>query len=82
MRWFFECDEALMRGIRIVGEDLEIDAVEARRAELRVSARVMEGQLLFVELNGKEATIAYGGGAARFFRGLAILADWERPEGA
>ena len=76
MRWFFECDEALMRGIRIVGEDLGIDAVEARRAELRVSARVMEGQLLFVELNGKEATIAYGGGAARFFRGLAILADW------
>ena len=78
MRFFFECEEALREGIGILSGDLGIEISDEGDADITVSVCVLEEQTLSVELNGAAARISFGGGRARFFRGLAILADWVR----
>ncbi|MBQ8174872.1 MAG: beta-N-acetylhexosaminidase [Clostridia bacterium] len=38
----------------------------------------VDEHVLILKRQGREATITYGGGRARFFRGLARLADWAK----
>ena len=78
MRFYFENCEDLFVGISLVAKDLDITVSEKSEAEASVSVIASEEQILSVELKDGEAVITYGGGRARFFRGLAILADWVR----
>ncbi len=76
MRFCFETCEELKAGIGLLGEDLGIEIAEKGTEDVTVIAHPTEGQILSVEWNGREAHVTYGGGRARFFRGLAILVDW------
>ena len=75
MKVLFKNAEALQEGISLVANDLGIETVCEGDA-LCVCVREMEGNTLTVTLNGARAEILYGGGSARFFRGLATLVSW------
>ena len=81
MKIFFENAEKLAKGISYVAEELGITLVSRKEAELTVTVSELGERKLSVSLDGANATIAYGDGAARFFRGLAMLISWvERGE--
>ena len=73
----FQGAEALAAGIALVSEDLGIECVSAN-ADCTVTVREVEKDTLCVTLNAESAEITYGGGKARFFRGLATLCGWLR----
>ncbi len=75
MKLRFENAEHLKKGIGYLCEELDITIADdgicvrvTETAETRVT----------VTLSGKNAQIIYGGGKARFFRGLATLCGWIR----
>lgn len=72
----FEGAEDLMDGIRHVASDLSIRVADGETAPYTVKAIACEEDISEVSLNGNHATIRYGGGKARFFRGLARLIGW------
>ncbi len=74
MKIQFHNADTLMDGIALVAEDLGL--VVATPAEVTVTVMEVEDQTLTVTLNRGEASIVYGGGRSRFFRGLARLAQW------
>ena len=57
-------------------EELGIIPAAPAEAELTVCVTETEKSALTVSLSGKNATITYGGGKARFFRALATLMRW------
>ncbi len=57
-------------------EELGITPAAPGEAELTVCVTETEKSALTVSLSGKNATITYGGGKARFFRALATLMRW------
>ena len=66
----------LSQGIELVKNDLGIEIARENDAELTVTVnRVSERTLSVVYSNG-HASITYGDGKARFFRGLAMLVGW------
>lgn len=67
--------ENVIEGIKLVSEDLEFRIAE-RGANVTVNVKEVENAKVSVTLNGKKAEIVYGGGKARFFRGLAMLVSW------
>ena len=73
----FICDDSLLDGIALVSRELGINISDVSP---RVTLTVKESSenVLKVTLSGKEAEIVYGGGKARFFRGLAQLLSWLR----
>ncbi len=75
MKIFFEGAEALHEGIALLADDLGIELAD-KGAALNVRVREVANDTLSVTLNGSEAEITYGGGKARFFRGLATLCAW------
>ena len=75
MKIKFQNAENVMEGINLVADDLDIKIVE-RSANVTVTVTEVETTKLAVTLNGKNAEIVYGGGKARFFRGLAMLVSW------
>lgn len=75
MVYHFEHAEALRKGIELVAEDLGI-TVSDGNADVTVTVAEADKDLLTVVLDGKKAAITYGGGKARFFRGLALLNQW------
>ena len=74
MKLFFENAEALKKGLAILAEDLGFKMTED--APVTIAVKEADGDILEVALEGEKACITYGGGAARFFRGLAILVQW------
>ena len=64
-------------GARLLAEDLGIEIV-SEGCDICVSTSCTDGGYLSVKLDGREAKITYGGGRARLYRGLAILASWLR----
>ncbi len=77
MKLFFKNADLLANGIAAVAEELGFTPIrEAGNITVTVSEREADGYSL--SLDGGCAEIAYGGGRARFFRALAILADWLR----
>lgn len=72
----FRGAEELKQGIAYVAEDLGIDIVTAADAQITVTVEKANACVLSASLDGKEASITYGGGKARFFRGLAMLVSW------
>ena len=69
--------EALSDGIALVASELGLRVAQTDSAViLKVIETERDG--LKVTIFGKNAEISYGGGKARFFRALAILASWLR----
>ncbi len=75
MKIKFENAASLLDGIMLVAPDLGLELVESD-AELTVKATEVEKASVSVKLDGDTAEISYGDGAARFFRGLAMLVKW------
>ena len=75
MKISFQNAKALEAGIALLAGDLDIEIV-TEGAELTVAVREVEEHTLNVTLDGATAEIVYGGGKARFFRGLATLCGW------
>ena len=75
MRFCFENATALEAGIALLAEDLGIKVVTAD-AGVIVSVKEVAEATITVSLDGQKAEIVYGGGKARFFRGLATLCGW------
>ena len=71
MKIKFRCVKELAEGISILAPELDI--IVCDDADITVTAKKREGNILSVSLDGGKATITYGGGKARFFRGLAYL---------
>ena len=71
----FENAAHLENGIALVCGDLGFKRAEAD-ADLTVTVVECAENTLQVTLNGACAKILYGGGKARFFRGLATLVNW------
>ena len=75
MRIRFENANSLLKGISYVASDLGFEIVDVN-ADLTVTANEVAERTLSVTLDGSYATITYGEGKARFFRGLAKLIGW------
>ena len=76
MRICFQNAQSLWGGIQLLQEELGITPAAPGEAELTVCVTECEKSALTVSLSGKNATITYGGGKARFFRALATLMRW------
>ena len=80
MKVYFEnLDDKLHSAIEIIKGDLGIEVSSTKRCvKLSVSVEEAAEHTLSVKLCGKDASITYGGGAATFLRGLAMLCKWVR----
>lgn len=78
MKISFENAKELKSGIALVAEDLGFELSSPEEAELSVTVEALDGDELCVRLEQDRATVAFGGGKARFFRALAILVDWKK----
>ncbi len=69
--------ESLCEGLSLLLP--ELDAVLCTRcADLNVTVTECDEDLLRASLDGKNATLTYGGGKARAYRGIAKLCGWIR----
>ncbi len=75
MKLCFENATQLQAGIALVCGELGFETAQTG-ADLTVTVREVDGHTLTVTLDGTRAEIAYGGGKARFFRGLSTLCAW------
>ena len=69
---------ALAAGIALLREDLGIETAPESEARVTVAVTCAQEDILSVTLDGSHASITYGSGKARFFRGLATLTGWLR----
>ena len=76
MKYYFENAQEVLDGIKLLCDELKIEIAEKQKADIFVEVFENEKNTLSVELSGKSAKITYGGGKSRFFRGIAMLADW------
>ncbi len=76
MKLCFKNADAVIDGIKFVLDDLKIELAEQKDADVIVTLNETKEHTLSVALDNSTATVTYGGGKARFFRALAILADW------
>ena len=75
MIYKFQNAENLMNGIMFVAEELDITVADVN-ADITVHITETDKDILSVALDKENAAITYGGGKARFFRGLAMLSQW------
>jgi len=64
-----------MDGIRLLSDDLKIAPTDDG-ADITITVCESREDILCISLQGDRASITYGGGKARFFRGLATLVGW------
>jgi len=76
MKYCFKNADALTQGILEISKDLGFEVTDCGNADITVTVETSEQRTLAVCLDGDKASITYGEGKARFFRGLAILVDW------
>ncbi len=76
MKLYFKNTDTAIDGIRLVLDDLNITLSNEESADAVVTLTEVKAHTLTVTLDHKSASIVYGGGRARFFRALAILANW------
>lgn len=70
---FYNVDE-LIEGIYLLAPELHIEICNDGE-DYAITANKTDENILLVELYNNAATITYGGGKARFFRGIAYLID-------
>ena len=73
MKIYFSNAEQVYSGIALLANDLGIEISEAKEADITVDIVESAERILKVSLNGNTASITYGHGKARCFRGLATL---------
>ena len=78
MNFCFENATCVYHGLTEVASELGITLTDASDADICVYVREQKEDGYRVTLDERKAEITYGGGASRFFRALALLADWER----
>ncbi len=78
VKYCFKNAEKLLTGIEILAPDCNIAIADESEAEITVYVTEVTDITLKVELDGNRAGITYGGGPARFYRGLATLNAWQR----
>ena len=76
MKLYFKNAGKLLDGIELLSADLGIEAVNEADAEIKVNVTECEERILKVALDKNVATIIYGDGKARFYRGLSKLVGW------
>ena len=76
MKLYFQNAEKLHEAITLVATDLSLTLSDATDADVTVTVRELDERCVCVALDGRQATISYGGGRVRFLRGLATLVDW------
>ena len=69
--------EALLEGLSLLLPEMEI-ALTEKDADLTVTVTETEEDALRISLSGDTATLTYGGGKARAFRGIARLCGWKK----
>ncbi len=69
--------EALTEGLSLLLPELDCSLC-TRCADLTVTVTETKEDILRVSLDGKNATLTYGGGKARAYRGFAKLIAWKR----
>jgi len=75
MKLLFKNADRLLDGIRLLTDDLKIVLTD-RHADMTVTVCESAKDQLCISLQGDHASITYGGGKSRFFRGLATLIGW------
>lgn len=75
MKLSFQNAEHLQKGIELLASDLKIE-LTTHNADVAVTVCTTDSDTLCVSLQNNRATITYGGGKPRFFRGLATLTGW------
>ena len=75
MKICFNNADDLLTGINMVSTDLGFTIVDSD-ADLTVDVFKVDNRIVKACLDGNNATITYGDGKARFFRGLATLLGW------
>ena len=78
MKFCFENADALKVGIETLIPELGIVLADASEADVVVFVKETDEDIVTVTRDGRRAEIVYGGGKARFFRGLATLAGFVR----
>ncbi|MBE6931359.1 MAG: beta-N-acetylhexosaminidase [Ruminococcaceae bacterium] len=73
MKLYFKNAEALMEGIALLRADLGFDIAAESEADVCITVTEQPEDGLALLLDGQNASIAYGGGAVRFYRALAQL---------
>lgn len=75
MKLSFKNADQLMEGICLLANDLQITVTDTD-ADIAVTVYETTSDGLSVSLSKGQSIIVYGGGKARFFRGLATLVGW------
>nr|MBQ4319667.1 family 20 glycosylhydrolase [Clostridia bacterium] len=76
MKLNFKNADKLSEAIAILMPDLGCEVSCECEADVIVTINETDKATVSAELNGKRAEITYGGGTARFCRGLAMLVQW------
>ena len=74
MKLYVEAPKSLDTAISVLCEDLGITITSREEAEGRLTVNEVSEDILTVTRSGEEATVVFGGGRARFGRGLATVA--------
>jgi len=72
---YFENADKLLAGIKELSCELGFETGEKENADIVVCVSKINEDSVMVNLNGKEASITYGGQLIRFYRGLGLLAE-------
>lgn len=75
LKWCFLNADTLSDGIAAVSEDL---GFSVSADGIAVTVNMVDADISKVSFSANTAEITYGGGASRFFRALAFLAQWIR----
>ena len=75
MKIHFLNNDGLAEGIELLSGELGFEICD-KNSDVTVMVECVTESLVSVSLDIDRATIVYGGGRARFFRGLATLVDW------
>ena len=66
----------LTEGLELLVNDLGIEITDEKNAFITLSVTETDTAGFTLTLDGKNATVSYGGGKVRFFRALALLVRW------
>ncbi|NLC43158.1 MAG: beta-N-acetylhexosaminidase [Clostridiales bacterium] len=75
MKLFFDVKDEVLKGIMELSDELEFQISSEKEADVIVEVLQTQEQVVNVKLQHNHATITYGGGLTRFFRGLSLLIE-------
>ena len=76
MKIYFQNAAVIADGLEILSADLGIELADKNCADVTVEIIESDEATVQITLDGKNATLKYGDGMSRAYRGIAILVDW------